>query len=63
MILKLKVWLLKKLLNDVSKHGHDGDVYLAHINKFEDKLLKAVGGEGSINPDTGLVQYKGGGWW
>ena len=61
MILKLKVWLLKKLLNDVSKHGHDGDVYLAHINKFEDKLLKTVGGEGSINPDTGLVQYKGGG--
>jgi hypothetical protein len=55
------VWLLKKLLNDVSKHGHDGDVYLAHINKFEDKLLKTVGGEGSINPDTGLVQYKGGG--
>ena len=42
MILKLKVWLLKKLLNDVSKHGHDGDVYLAHINKFEDKLLKTV---------------------
>jgi len=61
MILKLKVWLLKKLLNDVSKHGHDGDVYLAHINKFEDKLLKTVGGEGSINPNTGLVQYKGGG--
>jgi hypothetical protein len=61
MILKLKVWLLKKLLNDVSKHGHDGDVYLAHINKFEDRLLKTVGGEGSINPDTGLIQYKGGG--
>ena len=61
MILKLKVWLLKRLLNDVSKHGHDGDVYLAHINEFEDKLLKAVGGEGSINPSTGLVQYKGGG--
>ena len=61
MILKLKVWLLKKLLKDVSKHGHDGDVYLAHINKFEDKLLKAVGGEGSLNTDTGLIQYKGGG--
>ena len=61
MILKLKVWLLKKLLNDVSKHGHDGDVYLAHINKFEDKLLKAVGGEGSVNPDTVLIQYKCGG--
>jgi hypothetical protein len=61
MILKLKVWLLKQLLKDVSKHGHDGDVYLAHINEFEDKLLKAVGGEGSLNADTGLVQYKGGG--
>jgi hypothetical protein len=61
MILQFKVWLLKKLLNDVSKHGIDGDTKLAHINKFEDKLLKAVGGEGSINPKTGLVQYKGGG--
>ena len=61
MILQLKVWLLKKLLKDVSKHGIEGDTKLAHINKFEDKLLKAVGGEGSINPKTGLVQYKGGG--
>ena len=61
MILQFKVWLLKKLLNDVSKHGIDGDTKLAHINEFEDKLLKAVGGEGSINPSTGLVQYKGGG--
>ena len=61
MILKLKVWLLKKLLKDVAKQGIDGDIHLAHINKFEDKLLKACGGEGSINPKTGLIQYKGGG--
>jgi len=61
MILKLKVWLLKKLLSDVAKNGLEGDTKLAHINKFEDKLLKAVGGEGSINFKTGLVQYKGGG--
>lgn len=61
MILQFKVWLLKKLINDVSKHGIEGDTKLAHINEWEDKLLKAVGGEGSINPDTGLVQYKGGG--
>lgn len=61
MILKLKVWLLKKLLNDVAKQGIEGDTKLAHINEWEDKLLKAVGGEGSINPNTGLVQYKGGG--
>ena len=61
MVLKLKVWLLKKLLSDVAKNGIEGDTKLAHINKFEDKLLKAVGGEGSINSKTGLVQYKGGG--
>ena len=61
MILQLKVWLLKKLLKDVSEHGIEGDIHLAHINEFEHKLLKAVGGEGSINPDTGLMQYKGGG--
>jgi len=61
MILQLKVWLLKKLLKDVSEHGIEGDIHLAHINEFEHKLLKAVGGEGSLNTDTGLVQYKGGG--
>ena len=61
MILKLKVWLLKRLLQDVAKQGIEGDTKLAHINKFEDRLLKQMGGEGSINPDTGLVQYKGGG--
>jgi len=61
MILKLKVWLLKRLLQDVAKNGHGGDVHLAHINKFEDRLLKQMGGEGSINHNTGLTQYKGGG--
>ena len=61
MILQFKVWLLKKLLNDVAKKGIEGDVHLAHINKFEDRLLKQMGGEGSINPNTGLTQYKGGG--
>ena len=61
MILKLKVWLLQKLLANISKHGIEGDVHLAHINKFEDRLLKYMGGEGSINPKTGLIQYKGGG--
>ena len=59
--MQFKVWLLKKLLNDVAKKGIEGDVHLAHINKFEDRLLKYMGGEGSINPKTGLVQYKGGG--
>jgi hypothetical protein len=61
MILKLKVWLLKRLLKDVAGYGIEGDTKLAHINDFEDKLLKSVGGEGSINLKTGLVQMKGGG--
>ncbi len=61
MILKLKVWLLNKLLKDVAGYGVEGDTKLAHINEFEDKLLKAVGAEGSINIKTGLIQYKGGG--
>ena len=61
MILQFKVWLLKKLLKDVAKQGIEGDTKLAHINEWEDKLLKACGGEGSINYKTGLVQYKGGG--
>jgi hypothetical protein len=61
MILKFKVWLLKKLLKDVAGYGIEGDTKLAHINDFEDRLLKSVGGEGSINPNTGLIQMKGGG--
>ncbi len=34
------------------------DSRLAHINPAEDRLLRAHGGEGSINPRTGLPQYK-----
>lgn len=34
------------------------DSRLAHINPEEDRLLRAHGGEGSINPRTGLPQYK-----
>ena len=48
-------------MQDVAKKGIEGDTKLAHINKFEDRLLKQMGGEGSINPNTGLTQYKGGG--
>jgi hypothetical protein len=38
-----------------------GDTELAHINTFESRLLRMVGGAGTINPETGLRQYLGGG--
>jgi len=56
-----KVKLFKELYKDISGKGIGGDTELAHINKFEVSLLKSVGGEGSINPTTGLKQYLGGG--
>jgi hypothetical protein len=43
----------KKLAN----MGRDGDTELVHVNKDEERLLKAYGGRGSINPKTGLREY------
>ncbi len=56
-----KINLFKDLYKDLSGKGIGGDTELAHINKFESTLLKSVGGQGSINPTTGLKQYLGGG--
>jgi hypothetical protein len=41
--------------------GIGGDTELAHINTFESRLLRMIGGAGTINPETGLKQYFGGG--
>ncbi len=56
-----KIKLFKELYKDIAGEGIGGDTELAHINKFESTLLKSVGGQGSINPTTGLKQYLGGG--
>jgi len=58
---KLKVWLIKHLYKDLAGQGRMGDTRLAHINDYEADLLKSVGGSGTINPATGLVEYGGGG--
>ena len=58
---KFKIWLLKSLYKDVASLGDDGDTELAHINKWESNLLMAHGGSGTINPNTGLREFKGGG--
>jgi len=57
---KIKVWLLKRLYKDIAAEGRMGDTQLAHINDYEAGLLKSVGGTGTINPATGLVEYGGG---
>ena len=57
MKIKLYNWLAK----DLGKLGREGDNELAHVNPWEQKLLKAVGGSGTINPITNLKEFKGGG--
>ena len=59
--LKDKVELYKFLHGEVSKAGRKGDTELAHINTFESRILKMLGGSGSINPNSGLKEYFGGG--
>ena len=56
---KLKVWLIKHLYADIAAMGDGGDTTLAHVNLTEVALLKAHGGAGTINPRTGLVEFKG----
>jgi hypothetical protein len=38
--------------------GRGGDDMLAHINHREAEMLKRMGGAGTINPTTGLHEYK-----
>ena len=42
----------------IEMQGRGGDDMLAHINHREAEMLKRMGGEGSINPTTGLHEYK-----
>lgn len=44
-------------LAELAAQGRNGDTRLAHINPVEDKILRAYGGSGSINPNTGLQEY------
>jgi hypothetical protein len=59
--LKEKIELFKTLYKEISGKGIKGDSELAHINEFESRLLKMYGGAGTINEETGLRQYFGGG--
>lgn len=47
-------------LNHVAAMGRGGDTMLAHINPREAEVLRRMGGSGTINPHTGLTEYKSG---
>jgi len=48
-------------LADVAQYlaskGRNGDTMLAHITPDEARMLKRMGGSGTINPETGLPEY------
>jgi hypothetical protein len=48
---------LQKYAALAARKGRGGDTMLAHINPAEASLLKAHGGSGTINPDTGLPEF------
>ena len=48
---------LSRMAEEVRRAGRGKDTMLAHITPKEAALLKARGGRGSINPDTGLPEF------
>ena len=48
---------LADVTNYLQSRGRYGDTMLAHINPEEAELLKAFGGSGTINPETGLPEF------
>ena len=55
-----KISLYNCLYKDLAGKGIDGDTELAHVNKDEMTVLRSMGGSGTINPETNLIQFKGG---
>ncbi len=49
---------LAQAVNTVRNAGRGGDTELAHINPREAAMLEAMGGSGTINPNTGVREYK-----
>ena len=41
----------------LEKKGRGGDTILAHITKREAEMLKEMGGAGTVNPETGLLEF------
>ena len=47
-------------LAQLARQGRGGDTMLAHINPQEAEVLRRMGGSGTVNPNTGLREFKGG---
>lgn len=48
---------LRKVAALLQSKGRNGDTILAHINEREAQMLKDAGGSGTVNPDTGLLEF------
>lgn len=48
---------LKEIAKMLAKKGRGGDTMLAHITPKEAAVLKESGGAGTVNPDTGLLEF------
>lgn len=48
---------LKSIAAMLAGKGRGGDTMLAHITPKEVSLLKEAGGAGTVNPDTGLLEF------
>jgi len=48
---------LKSIAKTLAGKGRGGDTLLAHITPKEVELLKEAGGAGTVNPDTGLLEF------
>jgi hypothetical protein len=55
-----KICLYNALYEDLAGKGIEGDTELAHVNKAEMAVLRTMGGSGTVNPNTGLIQFGGG---
>ena len=49
---------LKVAARKLQSAGRGGDSMLAHINPREAEMLRRMGGSGTVNPNTGLREYK-----
>jgi hypothetical protein len=49
---------LRKIARLLQDKGRNGDTILAHINPREAALLRDQGGSGTINPETGLMEFE-----
>ena len=48
---------LKQIAKQLAQKGRGGDSMLVHITPREASMLKDAGGSGTINPDTGLMEF------